>query len=1013
MATYGRKRSTDTGFGSIAVGKKRGSVFGTMPGNGWIYAVGFLGGKAPGDPNPVVRAAVHKWTGSAPGDRVIYTDTVSVAAVMTNGTEGQQYELGWTITADTPRAVKALSGERYVIDLLPGTAALGHGMVPAATSPESNKNFYENSDTNIPDDPFGSATASFQGTMTVWFVYDPNEAPAKPINRTPSGTINTLTPVFEGDFDDPNAGDGGTNRGDEMKQFDLELRQVGNSSLKWNQAYNAGSTQKAAKRFSKGYEGSALLVGTSYEWRCRVSDDFGLFGDWSDWLQFTVSGIGTVTLNGTPTGYQTAFPTGYQGRWQHDAGLSTNAVQIKILTAGGSLVVESGIITKTVNSSAAPGTLFTITSPGDTAVSDYLEWDSSYKYQIRGRDTNNNWSDYSDPRTFEMDYAPSVPTVISPKQYKIITTLEPLIVTASDPDPEDPTSSLVVKARIRDTQPILTNPSADANTAGWANDANGGSTAGITYALSRDTVVFDSTPGAFKVNVSASTAAAGSFVNQVLSDLVPCEAGESYGVTHKTRVDNVNINVKQYIRWFDASQVYLSASVEPDWTPTINTWQSRTFAAIAPANAKYMRHGIQAKMQTANLTGNFWWDTIDVSSAIRRIRTIPWVSARSRFEYTPVPEDVPHYGIYEWNSYSFDGVLYSGATTVEAEASRSASGSFTYALGPTVTITAPTDLSTVTASTLNVTWTATGQVKRRVWLTLAGEADVVPGADTGLEVTASQAFTIPAGWYHNGISYDVHVQVENATPLSGYADVTFTVTYTPPASPTNVQVVPVKVDDFDPVETGISISFDPSVDAGFQQYIIYRRADSGPDAAQIILARIDDVTAIVLIDPNPASGHQYTYGVSQIVDFGGDLLESTIAEGSASVTLAGVVLTDVADGVNFRIALWKARRSFPRVVSEQTYENLAGTAPTTVRNATYYRTPQIDAMLLNDEYSNADDKRTRLEALDARHPTVCYRDDKGRKDFDKMESCDIVDELPDWFTATIRLRGEYYVEGEP
>src|SRR5690606_28720670 len=63
--------------------------------------------------------------------------------------------------------------------------------------------------------------------------------------------------------------------------------------------------------------------------------------------------------------------------------------------------------------------------------------------------------------------------------------------------------------------------------------------------------------------------------------------------------------------------------------------------------------------------------------------------AGNRYEYQTTAADLAAYGSYKWRAYSYDGIIYSGATTSAASAARSTEATFAYADVPAVTITSP------------------------------------------------------------------------------------------------------------------------------------------------------------------------------------------------------------------------------------------------------------------------------------------------------------------------------------
>lgn len=424
--TYGRKRSeSEPDYGVIAAGVMRACVFDPATKNIWYDKIGAWLGKATGT-NATARLAVGKTDNSLnPTNRTAYSDAATISVSNTGPGGGQPYELDVAVADDAPtnNAGMIWIGESYWIGPLATSAPVGHSMRQASAISAANEQFYEHAGlTQPPPATFGAYTSSVEGHMTAWVIGEENVQPLKPLTgMAPSGTISSITPTFTADFNDLNGSYGdssgdGVDRGDRLNQYKIQVRPVGGStSSGWNTTVTATSGEIAADAVSIAYGGTALTPGTTYEWRIQMSDQFGEWSNWSDWVQFTPASLGVVTLDGTPDPLTPLLiNTGitWQGRWFHQTGTSTNAVQIRLLSSSGTVLKTSAVISKTVASSADPGTLFSI-AHSDTGFGT-LAWGRVYQYQIQGRDTGGNWSGWSLPRSFSTNSAPSVPTNLSP-----------------------------------------------------------------------------------------------------------------------------------------------------------------------------------------------------------------------------------------------------------------------------------------------------------------------------------------------------------------------------------------------------------------------------------------------------------------------------------------------------------------------------------------------------------------------------------------------------------------------
>jgi hypothetical protein len=323
----------------------------------------------------------------------------------------------------------------------------------------------------------------------------------------------------------------------------------------------------------------------------------------------------------------------------------------------------------------------------------------------------------------------------------------------------------------------------------------------------------------------------------------------------------------------------------------------------------------------------------------------------------------------------------------------------------------PTDGSTVTTSALTVTWTTTNQAQYRVRLYADGGTTAL--YDSGWTVSGTSSHNIPAGYIENGTAYDLVVEVEDTTPLTGSSGIVdITAAFTPPATLTNVTASAIKTVGTNPWSTAVSLSWDQSSDANFVEYIVRRSAESGPDTAEVIVARISAQTTTTYTDYTPASGVEYTYAVSQVSSTSGEEIESVRESASIELAFGGIMLTAVGAAASTTQAAlrYTAERDEQRVIDETVYQPLDGSNPQTIRSATRYRTIAFEAMLHPDDYSTATQKKAELETLDVANVTVCYRDNHGRKIFGRIADLSFTDQVPTWWRASVAIREEAYSE---
>lgn len=449
MPNYGRHSSQPRlTFGYIAPGQLRGCTFDRISENGWIYQLGIWAGKytPESSSNVTARIGVYETNSSKnPTNRIGYSDSFSVTATMADSSGGASYTASVAdSTGPATSAIPVSANTRYHLAVLGTVGYLAHAMQEAALISADNEQFYNRSGlSQPPPNPFGSYSASTEGHMTIWAVYEANEAPNTPASLSPSGSINETAPTFTATFSDNNE-----DRGDYLNQFRIQVRRVSDGTTFWDTTLTATSGERSADAFSRTYGGTTLVRGTAYEWRTQMSDHFGAWSSWTSWTTFTPANLGYVTLDSDPTGKIEDNTPDFKGRWTHQSSLDMTRVQVRILNSAGNTVLQTGADydIADVSSSASPGTLFTIPW-ADTGLSD-LAWGTSYQYQIRGYD-GTQWSDWSSARSFSTNAAPSIPSSLSPSSGQIVTSYPLLTCVATDSD-DTTATGLTVKARIKD-----------------------------------------------------------------------------------------------------------------------------------------------------------------------------------------------------------------------------------------------------------------------------------------------------------------------------------------------------------------------------------------------------------------------------------------------------------------------------------------------------------------------------------------------------------------------------------
>jgi len=428
----------------------------------WMAGVGWWGGKEPGGSTPDVTAAIYA-DSNRDYEAIGLCTVVSTGTTLNDdGTGGTRYERAITTTylpgGGSPRSGAkplAVAGTRY----FPSLAVLN-----GVDTLEGMRHSQGGGTQRVISDFDTQSSADFDPILvgdadgyTVYIYGYENVAPQAPGLVQPSGTEQSLTPQFAAAFYDLNGDYGdtsgdGVDSGDGLYRYQIQVMTgAGTGTTMWDGTFTASTTETNNDLMDRVYSGSTLSRGTTYYWRARHQDFAGAWGPYSSWLSFTISARGTVTLDGAPNGKQLVVAgITFNGKWTSQQSQDTDRVQIRLLAANGSVLQTSPEITKTVVHASPPGTAFTI-NWADSTFTD-LNWNTSYQYQIRGRDTSGQWSNWSNARTFFTNAAPTIPSQLSPANDAVYTSYPLLRCKFSD---ADDTSAGTLEGLIRITRPDL------------------------------------------------------------------------------------------------------------------------------------------------------------------------------------------------------------------------------------------------------------------------------------------------------------------------------------------------------------------------------------------------------------------------------------------------------------------------------------------------------------------------------------------------------------------------------
>jgi hypothetical protein len=430
---------------------------------------------------------------------------------------------------------------------------------------------------------------------------------------------------------------------------------------------------------------------------------------------------------------------------------------------------------------------------------------------------------------------------------------------------------------------------------------------------------------------------------------------------------------------------------------------------------------------TGSLTGVFRITRPDTTT----VDVTPTYNATTgNWEFQTTITQINQFGVYSWKATGYDGTLYSGQAVTLGAATWSNSATFDYETGPVVAISSPSSHATIATSALPVSWSLSSggpQAQYRIKLFVAGNSTAV--YDSGYVVSTAQNATIPSGYYLNGNTYQLTVTVKDGSGLAGSVSAySLLISYTPATAVNNVAAVAIPL-GADPIPTAIQVTWDQTSYSAFDftEYTIRMQADGGPDANPVIIARLSAPSNTSFIYEIPASGYNYTFGVSVVILVGADELESDPTEDTASISLKadpvagtawGTVLSILGDGQNYRSFLDTVTTREPdRQIIESVYTPLSGANPSSVRQKTRYFNTNLSALVFDsiDGTRTGAQKIAELDALDARAISVgavlCYRNGDGAKEFVDLVSYKPTKQLPDYWAVSLTIRGAYATEG--
>lgn len=201
-----------------------------------------------------------------------------------------------------------------------------------------------------------------------------NSYPSPPTNMLPmnGATVTTRQPQLSATFQDPDNGD---------TPLLMEVEVVGVT----NPAYSVNRIESDADEVFQMLLSDSLVIGHTYSWRTRFTDQGGLQGAWSSWSTFTVAeGVETYFTNPTQNVTLTSPIQTFTWTYSHPSGVAQASGRLRIYNQTGSVpIYDSGTIAGTYQSQVLSTTLFqnnktyralaTVTDAnGDSATTGYV-----------------------------------------------------------------------------------------------------------------------------------------------------------------------------------------------------------------------------------------------------------------------------------------------------------------------------------------------------------------------------------------------------------------------------------------------------------------------------------------------------------------------------------------------------------------------------------------------------------------------------------------------------------------
>lgn len=369
------------------------------------------------------------------------------------------------------------------------------------------------------------------------------------------------------------------------------------------------------------------------------------------------------------------------------------------------------------------------------------------------------------------------------------------------------------------------------------------------------------------------------------------------------------------------------------------------------------------------------------------------------FTYQTTSTDLPSFGDYLFDAWSYDGYLYSGGNDVQGANMLSDEVSFTYRAGPVVQNITPVEGGTIGTDEPRYDWNVPGtQVRYRVRVYPWGSGTAeVPMIYDSREITTTQEFhDQPGGYLENNGNYYRVIDVWDGTNTQGTSDAFhFHVEFSGAHDITNFVASPHRA-RYDLTPTSVLLSWDQSdYDSDeFVRYIVTRQADTETlfevdDAQTDANRRIAEITSksqTSFVDYLPASGVTYTYRVKQQVKVGSSTVTSASSAQEIRVDFKETVICDARHGGARRAVLpYRTSRDIPREFDREARRPWGSRAPMYRKTKRFNRKISGDFYISPESGFDVAEIINELDKLTYYGGPMCYRDGRGRRYFGEID----------------------------